>query len=97
MTAGRRTQFLRCTEISADLYIQCTRIPGDGCIQMSADRYTQRSTQQTDEPKSLWTIVHSNIHGGIQKFAFKSLQTDKPECLQTDKPECLQTDKLECL
>ena len=43
MTAGRRTQFLRCTEISADLYIQCTRIPGDGCIQMSGDRYTQLS------------------------------------------------------
>ena len=35
--------------------------------------------------------IHSNIHGGIQKFAFKSLQTDKPECLQTDKLECLQT------
>ena len=62
MTAGRRTQFLRCTEISADLYIQCTRIPGDGCIQMSADRYTQRSTQQTDEPKSLWTIVLKSLN-----------------------------------
>ena len=49
-------------EISADLYIQCTRIPGDGCIQMSADRYTQRSTQQTDEPKSLWTIVLKNLN-----------------------------------
>ena len=62
MTAGRRTQFLRCNEISADLSIQCTRIPGDGCIQMSADIYTQRSTQQTDEPKSLWTIVLKNLN-----------------------------------
>ena len=62
MTAGRRTQFLRCTEISADLYIQCTRIPRDECIQMSADRYTQRSTQQIDEPKSLWTIVLKNLN-----------------------------------
>ena len=50
MTAGRRTQFLRCTEISADLYIQCTRIPGDGCIQMSADSKVNSTDWWTQKP-----------------------------------------------
>ena len=34
---------------------------GDGCIQMSADRYAQRLTL-TDEPKSLWTIVLKSLN-----------------------------------